>query len=118
MKKQPPLKQDKRKIPQLFRAVEKDSDPEVFYGSLISDDGMNFVCYAMHTGEGSIFKERVLDKHKYTFGKIDADDFGLHVRRVIFRMEKEASDKKLEFEAAVHTSEFAHKKLIEILEAQ
>lgn len=64
-KKDKSEKPDRRKIPKLFRAVEKTSRPTIFHGYLVGDDGFNFISYSVHDGDESIFKERVRAKNGF-----------------------------------------------------
>lgn len=110
------LKPDLRKIPLLFRAVEKDDNyPKVYFGFLISDDNYKFVSYSAHNKEGSHFIERVLQKNEFSFSKITADEFELNCRIAVSTMKNESFDKQLEFESSDFKAKFADKKLTEIL---
>lgn len=116
MNKKPSLKPDKRKIPEFFRAVQKEKSPNtVYYGKLIEDGTKNFVCFAAHNGDSSVLKERVLAKNDFNFSKISLDDFCFHVRPALARMEKEAFEYKLEFEAHEYNHTFAKKKFYDIV---
>ncbi len=115
MKTKEPNKKDVRKIPSLFRATEKDERPNTYYGFLVSDDGFNFVCFATVCGEGSHFKERTLSKRDFSFSKLDKNDFELHARVAVSTMEKGASDKKMDYEAADFHLAYAKQKLQKIL---
>ncbi len=106
---------DQRKIPQLFRAVERDSSPKVYFGYLISDDGFNFVCFASHDGDDSHFKERVLEKKEFNFSKINKEEFWANVRGSVSKMLRNAEDLKLDYEAAVYNHSYASDKLKEIM---
>lgn len=116
MKQKEKKKPDLRKIPQLFRAVEKGTyNPRSYYGFFISDDYYNFVSYSSHDKEGSHFKERVLEKREFSFSKISADEIELNCKIAIHNMKKEMTDKLLDYEAAQHNANFAEKKLNEML---
>ncbi len=105
---------DKRKIPKMFRAVEKGKDPTRWFGVLVSDDGFNFICFAAHDGDASHFKERCLRKSEFNFELISKEDFSLHARKGIHNMKKEMFDKRLDFEAAEHKAEYAETKFQEL----
>ena len=111
-----PEKPDRRKIPQLFRAGEKGDDDWVCWGYLIDDDHFKFISFSAHFGNDSSFKERLLIKKNFNFSKIDAHDFEMHIRPVLHRLAKEASDLKLEFEKAEHYLNYATRRLEDILE--
>jgi hypothetical protein len=113
--KDKPKRADRRKIPELFRAVEKDDRPTVYYGQLISDDWFNFVSFSCHDGDESHLKERVLEKSKFNFSKIDKTDFDLHARRCLHRMKREAEDHRLELDAAEHKHKYATERFQEIV---
>lgn len=106
---------DRRKIPQLFRAVERDERPTVYFGILISDDLFNFVSFSCHVDDGSHLRERVLRKSEFVFSRADRAEFELHARSAIQRMKRETEDKKLELEAASYKQEYAEAKFSEVL---
>jgi len=105
-------KPDRRKVPKLFRAVERDSNPTTYYGSLISDDLINVVCLAVHNGESSIVKERILEKRNYTFSAISKEEMSIHARRGLIKMAKDTEEHRMEMEAA-EAIHFSAKKQIE-----
>lgn len=111
-----PEKKDQRKIPEFFRAVEKEENPTVYYGFLLNDDGFFVSCFAAHDAkESTHFKERTFKKNEYRFSKIDRYQFEEKSRFGLFNMGKELADKKLEHEAIDHSYRFAVKKLEEII---
>lgn len=105
---------DRRKIPEIFRAVERDDRPVTYYGVLISDDGFNFVCFGTHDGPEAHLKERVLSKGKFNFSRASWEDFQLPATIALSRMKREVKDRELELDAASHRAEFARAKLDEL----
>lgn len=110
-----PPRPDKRKISKMFRAVERDDRPKTYYGLLVSDDYFRVVCFAAHDGDQSHFKERVLLKREYSFTEITKSDLEMHVRRSLYTMDKDKTDKQMEFEAAEANSAYAREKFKEMI---
>lgn len=108
-------KKDIRKIPELFRAVEKDDRPVVYYGHLISDDGFNFVSFSCFDGSDSHLKERILQKSNFSFSKLNPMDFELQAKRAMCKMHEELQNKKFEFEAAQFQVESTENRLSDFL---
>ncbi len=109
------LKKDTRTVPTMFRAVERNHNPDVYFGHLVSEDGFNIVAFCCHDGEGSHFKERVLAKHDFVYSKLSKDDLAVHVKAALYRMERELDDSLLLYEAAKSNFEYASKKSAELL---
>lgn len=105
--KDKPPRIDKRKIPELFRAVEKDDRPRAYYGELISDDGRNFVSISCRDDDESHLKERILSKSDFIFTRIDKTVYERFARPCVARMKREAEDHKLNYEAAIYNAQHA-----------
>lgn len=95
----PAIKPDKRKIPELFWAVERGKSDTIYYGRLVDDDHFKFVSWSVHEGDSSIFKERVLNKRDFRFSKISLEDFRLHSGRGLYRMRETEKENRMELEA-------------------
>lgn len=108
-------KTDNRAIPRLFRAVERSEHPKIFYGSLMSDDGVNVVCFACHDGEESHVMERVLLKSKFNFSEISVEEFSIQARPALHVMKQNTLKFRFELDAAVDNERYAERKIVEIV---
>lgn len=99
-KAKPKQKPSKVVIPKLFRAVEKDTRPIIYYGYLIADDGLNFISYSCSDQIESHFRERDLLKEKFNFFTLCKEDLEIQARRALCKMREELQNKIFEMEAA------------------
>jgi hypothetical protein len=101
-----------KKIPHFFRAVSKDPKNDIVYwGHLVIEESNRIICFAVHDGENSHFKERNLLKKDYTFSEIDYCDYIIQVSRGIFNMNNENLEKKFTYEASQAELDYANSKI-------